>query len=558
MSRPADPPPPVARERTLILQFIDRINQATSPREACAQAVAFLEGCTPFCNPDAFLVDPKDPNRVVRVANRGAYDPGPLVLARGQGVVEGLRGLGYPEASLVCRDRREGPVRPQAHSGTDLVLGSVEDLLRDGGGAVGRILATGEPYLCLDVRQDPLVVVLSPQTRCELGVPLRGEDGHSWGVLRVGRPEPRSLSLTQDGELLSALASYLVLRLERQEAFDSLGRELDRMRLLHGMVQELGRARDLEDLARMVADLVARRMGCHMVSLYRVEEEGPHLRFLASNAIPEGHRDRWTEELRRRGGGLVGRCARTGRLMNHRDIGPGEGFVTLVASGTRHQLDVPVCFGGRMRGILSLESSDRPFDEEDEAAFQVLTGHLAALWEVRDLMGQMRLQTLEDPLTGLWNRRYLEARLQEEQERLRRTGEPFSLAMVDLTDFKTVNDRYGHFVGDLVLREVASCLKTSVRSSDVVARFGGDEFLVLFPRTGPDGAEEVMHRFEALLGHLEVPGGPRGVLCDCGVVSFPEDGRDLTELLELADRRMYRHKGARKAPTYPEGKVGSP
>ena len=330
------------------------------------------------------------------------------------------------------------------------------------------------------------------------------------------------------------------------------------MRLLHGMVQELGRARDLEDLARMVADLVARRMGCHMVSLYRVEEEGPHLRFLASNAIPEGHRDRWTEELRRRGGGLVGRCARTGRLMNHRDIGPGEGFVTLVASGTRHQLDVPVCFGGRMRGILSLESSDRPFDEEDEAAFQVLTGHLAALWEVRDLMGQMRLQTLEDPLTGLWNRRYLEARLQEEQERLRRTGEPFSLAMVDLTDFKAVNDRYGHFVGDLVLREVASCLKTSVRSSDVVARFGGDEFLVLFPRTGPDGAEEVMHRFEALLGHLEVPGGPRGVLCDCGVVSFPEDGRDLTELLELADRRMYRHKGARKAPTYPEGKVGSP
>ena len=668
---------PVERERTLILQFIDQLNQASTPQEACAQAVLFLQRGTPFCNPDAFLVDPKDPNRVVRVANQGTYRPGGLTLARGQGVVgrafetratqvvddvrldpdyvesckearseiavpllwrqeifgvldaesprlhayrpkdvrlmellasllahclshfsvrerlgralgaaqlreaalqklsrqqrglvdllvkmgghvsldalfrdvvEDLHGvLGYEHVYLACRSRRDEPVRLQCFQGFAPPEEQVTALLESRGGLVGRILETGKPYLCPDTRKDPLVVAVNPEARCELGVPLLGSDGHTWGFLLLNQGGPGSLT-PQDGEILTALAASLVLRLERREAFDSLQRELDRMRLIHGLVQDLGQTRELPDLAQRVVDLVAQRMGCHLVSFYEVREEGTvlSLRFLASSIIPREDLERRSQELTARGGGLVCRCARLGRLMNHRDIGPEAGFVSLVASGTRHQLDVPISFSGRIRGVLSLESLERPFDGEDEAAFQILAGHLGALWAVRDLIGDMRLQTMKDPLTGLWNRRYLEARMQEEQGRLGRDEEPLSLALVDLTDFKETNDRYGHFVGDLVLQETARCLKDSVRASDVAARYGGDEFVVLFPRTSPEGAREVMRRFEARLARLAVPGGPEGVPCDHGVAGFPEDGRDLTDLLKLADERMYRHKGERK------------
>jgi len=154
----------------------------------------------------------------------------------------------------------------------------------------------------------------------------------------------------------------------------------------------------------------------------------------------------------------------------------------------------------------------------------------------------LREQAITDSLTGLYNRRYFQQEFQREIARSRRTGSPFSVLILDLDDFKSINDRFGHQEGDRVLRRVADTLRRGCRAVDVVARWGGEEFAVLLPDIGAEGAQQAGARLaEAVLAAT-------GVTMSVGWATAPDDPD--AELLDKADRRMYEHKrakGMRKA-----------
>ncbi len=153
----------------------------------------------------------------------------------------------------------------------------------------------------------------------------------------------------------------------------------------------------------------------------------------------------------------------------------------------------------------------------------------------RELHGQMRFwkeQALTDPLTDLPNRRALEMALEREVARVERGEEPFSLVLLDLDDFKKVNDTQGHHAGDRLLKEVAQYLIAHVRQGDLVGRWGGEEFALLLPRTGEEEAMRVAERLRAGLSRLGVTGS-------FGLSVYQGD---LQDLFQRADKALYRAK----------------
>jgi two-component system cell cycle response regulator len=150
-----------------------------------------------------------------------------------------------------------------------------------------------------------------------------------------------------------------------------------------------------------------------------------------------------------------------------------------------------------------------------------------------------------DPLTGLHNRRSLLDRLKQETERYARYRQPLALAMLDLDAFKPINDTYGHLFGDHVLRQVAETISHSVRTLDVAARYGGDEFAVILPQTEAQGALRVCERLLRNVSSLEVTQGKISVRVSLslGLALYPGEGiASVEDLLRAADDALYRAK----------------
>jgi diguanylate cyclase (GGDEF)-like protein len=156
----------------------------------------------------------------------------------------------------------------------------------------------------------------------------------------------------------------------------------------------------------------------------------------------------------------------------------------------------------------------------------------------------VKRQAVTDELTQLANRRRFTETLSLEVRRAERFGDPLTLVLADLDDFKQINDRYGHQVGDEVLRRFADVLRESVRDFDLPVRFGGEEFAVLLPETGLEGGEQLARRLATALARLRLPetGADRApVTASFGVASFP-GARSAEELLSAADQALYRAK----------------
>ena len=163
---------------------------------------------------------------------------------------------------------------------------------------------------------------------------------------------------------------------------------------------------------------------------------------------------------------------------------------------------------------------------------------------IEDLVGDLRLAATTDPLTGLPNRRGLEAAYARAFASHQRNGRPFALIMADLDRFKELNDHRGHSAGDVALAEVAEVLRREVREVDTAARIGGDEFAVLLPETDGDAAARIARRVEdAIDAHARAAGWPAGISLGVGVSDT--DGTGIDDLMRRADARMY---GAKRDP----------
>jgi diguanylate cyclase (GGDEF)-like protein/putative nucleotidyltransferase with HDIG domain len=158
---------------------------------------------------------------------------------------------------------------------------------------------------------------------------------------------------------------------------------------------------------------------------------------------------------------------------------------------------------------------------------------------------------LTDPLTGLANARYLAAALPSELERATRQGRSLPILMIDLDDFKAINDGCGHLVGNTALQVLADVLRKTLREGSILCRYAGDEFVILLPDTRRDQAHRVAERLSTRAESCSVPGTARPLRLNIGIATFPEDGSDPEALFAVADERMYAEKARRKAAAAP-------
>ena len=147
-----------------------------------------------------------------------------------------------------------------------------------------------------------------------------------------------------------------------------------------------------------------------------------------------------------------------------------------------------------------------------------------------------------DGLTGIFNRRYFEMRIVEEIERARRFNVGMAVIMVDIDQFKRLNDEFGHLLGDEVLRQVSSIFHQQLRKIDVVCRFGGEEFALLLSQTNPQHAFGVAEKLRRLVETWQFPGVPRPVTISAGAANYPDHGTTRDELVKAADAGLYAAK----------------
>ncbi len=162
--------------------------------------------------------------------------------------------------------------------------------------------------------------------------------------------------------------------------------------------------------------------------------------------------------------------------------------------------------------------------------------------------GQKLLQlATSDPLTGLFNRAYVDERFSVELSRARRYGQVLTIAVIDVDHFKSLNDTHGHMAGDKVLRKIGEILRETFRQSDTAGRYGGEEFVVVLPETDIEAAQQKLESLRELVANTQMMFGTLDekaeVTISAGLASFPQDGDDAAELFALADVRMFQAKG---------------
>jgi diguanylate cyclase (GGDEF)-like protein/PAS domain S-box-containing protein len=212
-------------------------------------------------------------------------------------------------------------------------------------------------------------------------------------------------------------------------------------------------------------------------------------------------------------------------------------------------LCVPILAQGEALGIVHFQATDEsPKLADSELSFKTTFAEQVGLSiaNIR-LREALRAQSVKDPLTGLYNRRYLQEMLEREIRRAARAEQPLGILMLDLDHFKKFNDTYGHEAGDTILREVGAFLIKSIRVEDTVCRFGGEEFVIVLPTASAEASRSRAERIRAKLRELTVlhQGLSMGkITVSVGVAELPANGTSAADLLAAADAALYRAKRA--------------
>ena len=209
-------------------------------------------------------------------------------------------------------------------------------------------------------------------------------------------------------------------------------------------------------------------------------------------------------------------------------------------------LAVPLRAQQRVCGALLLTRDGEGFTARELRLLRIYCNQAAVAIENAIVYERVENLAATDGLTGLFNRRYLEGALERELARAERGSSSLALLLLDIDHFKSFNDTYGHMMGDLVLKKVATTLQRGLRQADVLARFGGEEFVVLLPQVGERGAMESAERIRAALESSSIhPGGLRKrVTVSIGLAMFRDHADSSESLLRVADEAMYRAKDA--------------
>jgi diguanylate cyclase (GGDEF)-like protein len=480
-----------------------RLSRASSVAEIGRTVVEETRRIIDYHNARVYLLEP--PDHVVPIAFEGrvgAYEQVDLDVLRCR-LGEGFTGWVAQHGQALLVNDANADQRGQTIPGTDEI---------------------DESMLVVPMRYDQAVVGVI--TLSKLGL-----DGFDEDDLRM-------LTILADQAATAVESARLLAR--SQDLAGELRRLLD-------MSGELSESLDPRQVANLMAGHLARAMGAdecaisywdraagHVDTLgyyppLRLEEMEP---FFTVAGFPETLRVLEAHET---------------VVIDAEDPAADPAEVELMArDGNRMLVMLPLMAKGQAIGLVELFSNGYVhWDAERLELARTMANEAAMALENARLYEDARKLADRDPLTGFYNHRFLHERLGEEVIRAQRARRPLSVLMLDLDDFKLVNDTFGHLFGDGVLRWAAEIIRSTLRGSDVPARYGGDEFAVILPDTDAAAARHAAERIleacrdRPFVGELR---GPVPIATSIGVATYPSDGRTATDLIAAADRALYRVK----------------
>ncbi|HKF86406.1 MAG TPA: diguanylate cyclase, partial [Candidatus Limnocylindrales bacterium] len=375
-----------------------------------------------------------------------------------------------------------------------------------------------------------------------LVVPMINEDSLV-GVITLSKLGLRQFD-DEDLRLLSILGDVAATAFAGAAHVAATRRLAEELRQMLDMSSALSRSLDPVDVANLMAEHLARAAGADQAQISDWDRPGSRLRTLGS--YPPELRPTLDDYYPLGGFPETQRVLEEGGIsvIDTEDAAADQAEVAFLREvGMRGLVMLPLVAKGKAIGLVELASQGRPVSDASQITIVRTMAHEAAMaLENARLYETARNLADRDPLTGFFNHRYLHERLSEEVVRAVRTRRPLSVVMLDLDDFKLVNDTFGHVYGDGVLVHVAELIRGTLRASDVAGRYGGDEFALILPETGREDAAGVAERILAAFhGSPYVAHGrqPFAIGGSMGIATHLRDGFSATELISAADVALY-------------------
>lgn len=404
-------------------------------------------------------------------------------------------------------------------------------------GSDSEVIRTGRPTIIEDRLDSQSLMLLgdaeSEVTRSALSAPLTVK-GRVIGVISTQCYEPRAYT-AQDLELLEGVADVAAVAIENARYVE----ELTRRRVEAEQIEEIGRllisSLDVDEVLAKVTSAAKDQALADGATVWMIE--GTTATAQASVgpvSVPIG--SRWDikgaifdELVRDRVPTIIDDLEASDLVPKHlRDV---------LTGGTG--VAVPLIVGDRVAGCLSVGSKEvRAFSDDRIRVLQRIASQASVALDNAQLHASLQALSLTDPLTGLPNRRHLQIHLEREVAAARR-GRELSLVMFDLDNFKHYNDSLGHIVGDQILKAFARILDDENRAMNLVARYGGDEFVSVLTESDDEGAHNYVARIHERVARDRIL-APHGVTVSSGLAAFTSDHMvGVDELIQSADRNMY-------------------
>ena len=395
-----------------------------------------------------------------------------------------------------------------------------------------------------------------------LTLPFRSRERFRGAVILASRAE-RHFSPDEIG-LLESISNELAVGIENANLYQQVSEKAERLALIAEVTKVIGSSLYIEDVFEGFVAGIKRLVDADRVAINVIEGETKRV-FAVSSKV--------STEL---GWGVSSPLAgsATEWLMNHRrpivedDLAADTMFESsriLHEEGFKSAIRLPLIARGGVIGSFSV-SSRRPhaYCGRERELLEQVTGQLAMAVENMRLYQHTEYLAWTDGLTGLYNRRYLAEQMGRELARAQRLDVPLSLILIDLNELKRVNDHFGHEAGDMLLWELSRIIHESMRRSDIAARWGGDEFLIMAAEADIDGADALARRIVSKVVRFRKKVNDEWVSLgvSIGIASYPAHAESLLDLIRKADEAMYwakrRGRGSSIARALPDGEQPSP
>jgi len=413
-------------------------------------------------------------------------------------------------------------------------------------GSENHVIRSGKSTMVLDHLRDRSLLVLGDDngdrvTQSAISAPMVSQ-GRILGVISA-QSYQRNAYTNSDLELLegiSALAAVVSQNVSHVSELERRRREAENM---EGIVRALVSSLDMDEVLSRVAEASLDLLEADGAVVWLLEEEAACVAASKGPIAPEVGSRLPLE------GELVEILTERKRPLLLEEIGEMSSALGERLRGhlkARSAIVAPLTFGDRVTGALAVGvAHDRAFESEDAHLMERLAGHASVALQNARLHASLQALSLTDPLTGLPNRRHLELHLTQEIAAAQR-GRRLAVVLLDLDNFKRYNDTLGHLAGDEVLSAVGDVLSGETRAMNLVARYGGDEFLAVLSDTSLEGARQHAIRVaERVARHPSL--GPIGITLSAGVAAYEEGLTSTNELIRAADEDMYRSKASKSS-----------